>query len=169
MTEPKHVRIVDEIPVITLTEYEFEIDGQKYFGNPVLEVGRLQKELEKLIDENNLVKTGFNVVDRQLAESQAREARLREALEFIKESMSVVDSYECAWKALAFPIDDTALKEAIKQAKQEVIDKYEKDVRIKSFKAAKREALLEAADKCDEDYRYKVLSKHLRRMAGELE
>jgi hypothetical protein len=36
------------------------------------------------------------------------------------------------------------------------------------IKQAKKEVLLESADKCDEDYRYKVLSKHLRRMAEEL-
>jgi hypothetical protein len=64
------------------------------------------------------------------------------------------------------PSDDTALKEAIKQAKQEVIDKYEKDVRIKSLKAAKREALLEAADAM-EDGAFET-PYGLRRMAEEL-
>jgi hypothetical protein len=45
---------------------------------------------------------------------------------------------------------------------------FDDDDVIEFAKAIQREVLLEAADKCDEDYRYKVLSKHLRRMAEEL-
>ena len=80
---------------------------------------------------------------------------------------------ESAMEALALPQDDTALKEAIKQAKQEVIDKYEKDVRIKSLKAAKREALLEAAEWFDKNPFHGFSlgtskSDELRRMAEEL-
>jgi Ni,Fe-hydrogenase I large subunit len=123
-----------------MTEYEFEIDGQKYFGNPVLEVGRLQKAL---------------------AESQAREAKLREE---VKEFMKMCDwpkdcmareaqrGYVCA--LLGYELDDTALKEIIQQAK--------------------RETLLEAADNVFLDHgagldNYFGIKAQLRRMAGEAE
>jgi hypothetical protein len=64
-----------------MTEYEFEIDGQKYFGNPVLEVGRLQKEL---------------------AASQAREAKLRQIEEAAKNLIAVKGRHhaEQAYKRL---------------------------------------------------------------------
>ena len=123
MSEPKHVRLVDGVPCITVTEH-------KYIVN----------ELREL-----------------LAGCQAREEHYRATLEMFlmpmpDKSTTVMDLLlavtESAMEALALHQDDTALKEAIKQAKREV--------------------LMEAADKCDEDYRYKVLSKHLRRMAEEL-
>jgi hypothetical protein len=123
VSEPKHVRLVDGVPCITVTEH-------KYIVN----------ELREL-----------------LAGCQAREEHYRATLEMFlmpmpDKSTTVMDLLlavtESAMEALALHQDDTALKEAIKQAKREV--------------------LMEAADKCDEDYRYKVLSKHLRRMAEEL-
>jgi hypothetical protein len=147
-----------------MTEYEFEIDGQKYFGNPVLEVGRLQKEL---------------------AASQAREAKLRKALQtFIDEHEECTDpddwtAYMCscdalhdADNALTRPTDDSALKEALKVEYRRGYDDgflvgAEKGRNFsEEIKQAKREALMEAADA---DWWDKDIRAELRRMIGELE
>lgn len=88
----------------------------------------------------------------QLKESQAREAKLRSAL-----SEYATDECREGWtaiEALALPTDDTALREAIKQAK--------------------REALMEAAKWFDEMEPYSgtgrdtAAAESLRRMAEEL-
>jgi hypothetical protein len=63
-----------------------------------------------------------------LAAAEAREAKLREALEWCSRGMP---DYQPARQALAMPADDSALKEALKQAK--------------------REALLEAAERMGDD------------------
>ena len=85
MTEPKHVRIVDGIPCITLTEHE-------------------------------------HLVNKQLAESQSREVKLRKALEKIaNNTIHWYSSIQDAKEALAIQADDTALQEASRQAKREVL------------------------------------------------
>lgn len=72
-----------------------------------------------------------NAVDREmalrdkLAESQAREAKLREALEEIKKFTSFVGTFIVAEDALALPHDDTALKEYRKKVLLEVATKLE--------------------------------------------
>lgn len=83
-------------------------------------------------------------LEQQLAASQAREAKLREALEKIDVHYMALPQYAC--DALTTPADDTALQESIKQAK--------------------RDALLEAADTLGFG---KMAEFKLRRMAEELE
>jgi hypothetical protein len=96
------------------------------------------------------------------AAGQAREAKLRDALSSIVEVTCIEHQDGCATiiaadippsakAALAIPADDTALKDAIRQAK--------------------REALIEAADSFDTGFRFSEASwvrDELRRMAGEL-
>jgi hypothetical protein len=97
-------------------------------------------------------------LEQELAASQAREAVLRYAFVEVQEFLRRVTCWKegiytlreaqiTIVEAIELPVDDTALHDALRKAK--------------------REALMEAATKCDEDYRYKVLSKHLRRMAEE--
>ena len=86
------------------------------------------------------------------AAGQAREAKLRDALRKISSNtIHWYASIQDAKAALAMPADDTALKDAIRQAK--------------------REALIEAADSFDTGFRFSEASwvrDELRRMAGEL-
>jgi hypothetical protein len=105
----------------------------------------------------------------QLAASQAREAKLREALETVKVDLidgrlfaAVVDTkswHHRVLNAIALPTDDTALQEAVEAALQDSpefdlltrIGKYLSDVDyigdyVEGIKQAKREVLLEAAE-----------------------
>ena len=115
MSEPKHVRIVDGIPCITLIEHE-------------------------------------HLVNEQLAESQAHDAKLRDALEKIaNNTIHWYASIQDAKEALTLPADDTALKEAIMQTKREV--------------------LLEVAEWFDDGYECSAannIARELRRMAEEI-
>jgi Arc/MetJ-type ribon-helix-helix transcriptional regulator len=149
MTEPKYIRVVDGIPRITLTEHE-------HIANKLREL-----LAEAYADADEVLRPYVKRLEDQLAESQAREAKLR-------------DYFPDKGVYLAGENNDTALKEALKVEYQRGYDDgflvgAEKGRNFsEEIKQAKREALLEAATKCDEDYRYKVLSKHLRKMAGEL-
>jgi hypothetical protein len=96
MTEPKHVRIVDGIPCITVTEH-----------------AHIVNKLREL-----------------LAGCQAREEHYRATLEMFlmpmpDKSTTVMDLLlavtESAMEALALTADNTALKEALKQAKRDAL------------------------------------------------
>ena len=92
------------------------------------EIERLRELLaESYADADDVLRPYIRRLEEQLAESQAREARLRDALTRIStNTIHWYASIQNAKEALAMHTDDTALKEAIKQAK--------------------RKALLEAAD-----------------------
>lgn len=66
----------------------------------------------------------------KLVESQAREAKLREALEEIKKFTSFVGTFIVAEDALALPHDDTALKEYRKKVLLEAADWFDKDAGV---------------------------------------
>jgi hypothetical protein len=121
------------------------------------EIKRLRKDLQVFED-------GYSRKLGELAEGQAREAKLREALNSIVEVTCIEHQDGCATiiaadippsakEALTMPSDDTALKEVILEAK--------------------REALLEAADNVFLDHsvgldNYFGIKAQLRSMAEEL-
>lgn len=83
------------------------------------------KSYKNIGDDGKWAYSEIMQLRRQLAESQAREARLREALSELADLMEDVytgyyhpDSFtnETAREALALPHDDTALKEYIEKA-----------------------------------------------------
>ena len=98
------------------------------------------------------VYTGPLFIEGQMRAVLAREAKLRKALEKIANStIHWYSSIQDAKEALAIQADDTALQEAIKQAKREV--------------------LLEVADWFDDGYECSAannVARELRRMAEEL-
>jgi hypothetical protein len=84
-----------------------------------------------------------------LAASQAREAKLREAVILCKYAAGHPEKvYGITKNALALPTDDTALKEAIKQGKREI--------------------LLKAATEFDSRGEFQGHGESLRKMADEL-
>lgn len=99
----------------------------------------------------------------ELAECQAREAKLRTALEMYLMPMPdkdttvmaiLIAATETAMQALALPTDNTALKEAIKQAKRDVL-----------LEAAEKFCTMDSAEA---DWEGEWASDHLRRMAEEI-
>jgi hypothetical protein len=126
MTEPKHIRVVDGIPCITLTEHEHIVN-----------------ELSQRLHEVSL---SWQV-------GQARETKLRDALTKIAtNTIHWYASIQDAKAALAMPVDDSALKEALKVEYRRGYDDgflvgAEKGRNFsEEIKQAKREVLLEAAN-----------------------
>jgi chromosome segregation ATPase len=88
------------------------------------EIGRLKAELDDAKLEQAWAERNAAVAELHNYKevSQAREAKLREALEKIAtNTIHWYASIQDAKAALALPADDTALQEAIRQAKQEVL------------------------------------------------
>ena len=88
----------------------------------------LKRQLGEWRNQAHQSHSAFKRSGKQLAESQAREARLREALSELTELMEGVytgdyhpDSFtnQPAREALSLPHDDTALKEYLAKAQQE--------------------------------------------------
>jgi hypothetical protein len=89
------------------------------------QLAEAQKALSECLAKQQEKPLGFqhwqDVFRVKLAEAQAGEAKLREALNQIKSFTSFVGTYIIAEDALALPTDDTALKEAIKQGQREAL------------------------------------------------
>jgi hypothetical protein len=157
----------------------------------ISEIERLKAELEaetkRRWDGNRIASAE---AAEELAECQAREAKLRETLDEIgnlnQEARFSPVITQIVRVALALPTDDTALKEAIEAALQASpefdlltrIGQYLSDVDyigdyVEGIKQAKRETLLEAADWWDQDDNlipraHSRARKEFRRMADEL-
>jgi hypothetical protein len=122
-------------------------------------VGRLREGTDKgeLTPVGAMCVEAANEIERLRAElvnykeiNQAREAKLRECVEeIVRYAADYEDApYHKGIAALALPADDTALKEAIK--------------------AAKKEALMEAAEWFGDTVKGREVKAELRRMAEEL-
>jgi len=108
----------------------------------------LDRELQRRFDGNREASKEYAEVSRELAECQAREKVLRDALEWVNSRFADVSTLVIVRKALALPSDSTALDTMLKQAK--------------------REALLDAAEQM-ESYCGPTVYYELHRMAKELE
>ena len=92
---------------------------------------QMQAEIERLKAERDAAIKEVAKWSREAGASQAREAKLREALETVKVDLidgrlfaAVVDTkswHPRVLNAIALPTDDTALKEAIKQGQREIL------------------------------------------------
>ncbi len=82
------------------------------------QVAALTKERDELINESGAAKEkAYNKLMDSLAASQAREAKLREAIGTVCEGWTLPEGVrKTLEKALALPADDTALKERLKDA-----------------------------------------------------
>jgi hypothetical protein len=95
--------------------------GYECLDIQIKKTAELEAELEA---ERQRRWEGNEANSRELAESQAREAKLRKVLELAEVWRTKTlfamrrDMYEAA---IALPADDTALKESIKQAKREAL------------------------------------------------
>jgi hypothetical protein len=146
-------------------------------------------EIERLKAERDTAIKEIGKWSREAGASQAREAKLREALEGLVSWVYASAHWGCtplkviyAQAVLALPTDDTALQEAIEAALQASpefdlltrIGQYLSDVDyigdyVEGIKQAKREALMEAADFLFSDGQHNHWAvKELRRMAKEI-
>jgi hypothetical protein len=148
-------------------------DSMLELGKRNSEICALVAKIEGLREELAAQEKRFSAQREILAASQARESMLREAL---NAALSCADGYylpalQDEVALAAAPSDDSALAEAISQAKQEVAAQYERDIRVKSLRAAKQEVLREAAEWFDDGYEYSAANttaKELRKMAEKL-
>ena len=182
----------------------------------VREIAKRDREIERLKAERDAAIKEIGKWSREAGASQAREAKLREAIILCKYAAGHPDKvYEITKNALALPTDDTALKELLAEGQARyakvisTIDAYSKarfhewkgdptseyyrstymegmvdasddilahvlklphdDTAMKeALKQAKREALLEAANICEEYTWVDELQCKLRKMADEL-
>jgi Arc/MetJ-type ribon-helix-helix transcriptional regulator len=107
MTEPKYIRVVDGIPCITLTEHE-------HIANKLREL-----LAEAYADADEVLRPYVKRLEEQLTESQAREAKLRDALTKIaNNTIHWYSSIQDAKEALALPTNDTALQDFLEDEHQ---------------------------------------------------
>ena len=110
--------------ILRYGDFVLDITGDKFFGALVEEIERLKELLEEAYaDADEVLRPYVKRLEDQLAESQAREAKLRRVVEFVaaQASRDPALRYNAVVEALAIPADDTALKKAIRQAKREVL------------------------------------------------
>jgi hypothetical protein len=108
-------------------------------------------EIERLKAERDAAIKEVAKWAREAGASQAREAKLREALEWCGK---YEEDDHPANQVLALPTDDTALQEAIKQGQREVL-----------MKAAEKFCTMDSAEA---DWEGEWASDHLRKMAEEI-
>lgn len=121
-------------------------------GTHVDQCNRLSILLAELEDDEQKAVERCVIAEQQLAECQAREKVLRDALIKISD-VDINNSWSCqsgmAKAALAMPSDSTALDEAIRQSYKECYESarlFYKTELDEAIKQAKREALLELSD-----------------------
>jgi hypothetical protein len=102
------------------------------------------EEIQRLREDLKVFEDGYSRRLGELTENQAREAKLREALEKIaNNTIHWYSSIQDAKEALDMPTEDTALQEAIKQAKREALEEAAKFIEKQSLPDRYSEPCLE--------------------------
>lgn len=134
------------------------------------EIERLRRMRSEWRDIANTNLTSLQQATFRIAEAQAREAKLREAMEdYFNQYPYMMKGYIV--DALAIPSDDTVFREAIQAARGPLQNRLDECIGTlqATFRNAKREALLEAAEYVGRNvYDTREYAERLRRMAEEL-